>query len=335
MAEISKITLPSGTTYDLKDATARSDIADLQSAMTGGVHLIGETTTALTDQATTTTIKINDVNTTAKNGDLVYYNKKEFLFNGSKWIEMGDLTSLKALAYKDSASASYKPAGTISTPTFTGTEETSTVTISSNSSTGAVEYIPTGTITPAITSNGTVTFSGTATPHGTVAVTTKSTSNKTAAVTAATSGTVTYTPDGDVATTVTLNTATVNSITAVGTLPEFSATVTGETLTLGFSQGTLPTKGANTTVATSVKTATSTFSGTGVRLVTGNIPVPSAYNATFTGTEETIETSGTTDVSVGTGSFEGNPIYITVKHTPHGTVSKPTFTGTSATITVS
>ena len=32
MADISKITLPSGTSYDIKDATARSDIADIKSS---------------------------------------------------------------------------------------------------------------------------------------------------------------------------------------------------------------------------------------------------------------------------------------------------------------
>ena len=31
MADISKITLPSGTTYDIKDATARALIEELQS----------------------------------------------------------------------------------------------------------------------------------------------------------------------------------------------------------------------------------------------------------------------------------------------------------------
>ena len=67
-----------------------------------------------------------------------------------------------------------------------------------------------------------------------------------------------YTPAGSVA--VTLNTTTVNSITAVGSLPSLTMSVSDETLSFSWSAGTLPTKGSNTTVATSVKSQT--FSGT-------------------------------------------------------------------------
>ena len=70
-----------------------------------------------------------------------------------------------------------------------------------------------------------------------------------------------YTPTGGV----TINeaadsTTTVNSITAVGTLPSFSYDSTNEALT--FSAGTLPTKGANTTVVTASGARTATFAGT-------------------------------------------------------------------------
>ena len=46
---ISSITLPSGTTYDIKDAQARSDIATLQSLATGAMYYIGISSTAITD----------------------------------------------------------------------------------------------------------------------------------------------------------------------------------------------------------------------------------------------------------------------------------------------
>ena len=49
---ISKITLPSGTTYDLKDEQARSDIADIRSSITGAMHYIGISSTAITDDGT-------------------------------------------------------------------------------------------------------------------------------------------------------------------------------------------------------------------------------------------------------------------------------------------
>ena len=68
-----------------------------------------------------------------------------------------------------------------------------------------------------------------------------------------------YTPAGSVSVTDgTDTTTTVNSITAVGTLPVF--TVSGEVLT--FDAGTLPTKGDDTTVVTASGARTASFSGT-------------------------------------------------------------------------
>ena len=192
MADISKITLPSGQSYDLKDAQARSDIADIQRAISGGIHFRGETTTALTDGATTNPITINGSSYTAVSGDLVLYDEKEFLFDGTKWIEMGDLSLLGTLAYKDSASGSFTPAGSVSAPN----------------------------------------------------------------ISVATAG----------------GTTTVNSITAVGSLPAYTATVANETLTMTWNAGTLPTKGADTVV----KTTDAAYS---------------ASQPTFTGTADTVTVS--------------------------------------------
>lgn len=335
MADISKITLLNGTTYDLKDAQARDDIEDIKSAITGGVTFMGETTTALTDGATTNPITINSKSVTAIKGNLVVYNSKEFVFDGTKWIEMGDLSVLGALAYKDSASGSFTPSGSVSQPTFTGSETTSTgnftpaggVTLSTaaTTSTGAVSYI---------SAIGTKSFSGTAatikpkvTAAGTVAISTGT-------------GTANYTPEGSVAApTISVKTAgattTVNSITAVGTLPSLTTTVANEVLTIGFDQGTLPTKGANTTVKTgdaAYKASAPAFTGTGAEL-----------KATFTGTEvegsASYTPAGTVTVNSTTsylkGSFTGTQGSVSVKGTPSGTVSKPTFTGTAGTVTVS
>lgn len=283
MADISKITLPSGSVYNIKDEQARSDIAAIQSAISGGVTFMGETTTALADGATASSITINGSTITAVKGYLVVSSSKEFVYDGSKWIEMGDLSILGALAYQDTASADYTPAGTVSQPSFTGTSTTST-----------------GTFTP----SGSVSFTN---------------SNQTATVSAADSGDATFTPAGSVSTpTISVATAgsttTVNSITAVGTLPAFGATVSSENLTLSWDAGSLPTKGDNTTVKTgdaAYSASQPTFTGTAVRLVTGNISVPSS--ASFSGTEGNVSVTGT----------------------PSGTVSQPTFSGTQATITVS
>lgn len=258
MADISKITLPSGTTYDIKDATARSNIA----ALSGALTFLGTTTTALTDGATTSPITIGDSSVTPKAGNVVIYGNSEFVWSAaeSKWREFGSTGSLKALAFKDSASGSYTPAGSVSQPTFTGTKATI-----------PLSFTPAGTVT---ISKGT--------------------------------GTANYTPAGTVSAptvTVTPNTTSVKPFGSAGTLPSFTASVSGETLSLGFSAGTLPSAGTAVTVATGIKSATASapkFTGTGVDL-----------KAKFTGT-------------AGTASAE---------YTPAGTVSKPTFTGTAATIT--
>lgn len=104
MPEISKITLPGGGTYDLKDSTAREAIAALE----GASYFLGVTTTAITDQSTTNPITIDGQSVTAKNGNMVIYGNKEFIWSGTsangKWVEFGDLSTLGNLAYKDSIS---------------------------------------------------------------------------------------------------------------------------------------------------------------------------------------------------------------------------------------
>ena len=176
MADLSKITLPNGTTYNLKDTVARADISAIQTTISGitgavgGVSFLGETTTPISDLSTTNPVSINGENKTAVNGSLVVYQKKEFLFDGTQWIELGDLTALGALATKDSASGTFTPSGSVSAPSISVNQAGSTT--------------------------------------------------------------------------------TVNSITDVGSLPAFGATVSNEVLTLSWNAGSLPTKGANTTVKT-------------------------------------------------------------------------------------
>lgn len=174
--EISKITLPSGTTYQIKDEVARR-------AQSGAMHWLGITTTPITDGSTTTSIVIDGVTITVgadDAGGVVGYDDQEFIWSGTAWQEFGSTGSLGALAFEDSATGAYTPAGTIS---------------------------------------------GTA---------------------------------------VQLATTTINSITDVGSLPSLTMSVANETLTIAFSQGTLPTKGGDTTVATGTVTSITqpTFTGT-------------------------------------------------------------------------
>lgn len=57
------------------------------------LHYLGVTTTPLTDGASTNPITINDESVTAKEADWVVYNSKDFIFNGTVWQEVGDLSN--------------------------------------------------------------------------------------------------------------------------------------------------------------------------------------------------------------------------------------------------
>ena len=449
MPDISQIKLPSGTVYNIKDTVARQTAG-------GGLQFRGVTTTALTDLSTTTSYKIGTETLTAANGDLVIYDKKEFLFStaDNKWHELGDNTSFKALAYKDSASGSYTPAGTISQPTFTGTASTVTITATDNTN---GNYQPKGTVSTPTFTGSSMTSTGKFKPAGSVSVSTNATTNKTATV-SSTTGTATYTPAGTVAApTFTGTEATIESsatykpkgsitfetggsvnyakpknvttgmansaYTPTGTVgaPTISVATAGSTTTIknptsvtvaktvvtadagatapsnplayasvseetlilnqiGYTTGdsittsnvtvktgdasynasapsftgdakllevstsTITSLGFVGTQETIESTATYTpagtnsapaFTGTGARLVTGNIPVPSTYTATFTGTEGDVSVTGTPEGTVSQTTFTGTKAQISGTVTPAGTVSKPTFTGTAATITVS
>ena len=286
MADISKITLPNGNQYNLKDAWARTQIE----AITGGSAVVfkGASSTALTDGGNENPTVGGQAVSTKSVGDLYFYNQEEFIYGpDDKWHSLGSqLQTLGDLAYKSSATASYTPTGTVSQPTFSGASLSST---------------------------------GSYTPGGSITTTTAGTENKTAAVSVASSGSTTYQPGGTISTptiTVTPSTVTFKPITSVGSTPSWTGTVSNENLTISWDAGSTPTQGNEQTVVTGISSATATqptFSGAAVRLVTGNIAVPSSYTSTFTGTSTTVSVSGT----------------------PAGTVSQPTFSGTQATITVS
>ena len=132
MPYISKITLPSGTSYDLKDAQARSQIQ----ALTGGdaVIFIGVSTTELTDGGNETPTVGGESKTPAP-GQLFFYGTQQFIYGtDSKWHALGSLETLGDLAYKDTASVTYTPAGIVSKPIFTGSSSTVTITAADNTS---------------------------------------------------------------------------------------------------------------------------------------------------------------------------------------------------------
>lgn len=177
---ISQITLPSGTTYDIKDEVARAQTA-------GSIILRGTTTTALTDNATTNPIIINGNSFTASANDAVFYSHKEFVFDGTYWHEFGDMTGLGALASKDSATGNFTPSGTVnvnnasgSGTSYTpeGTVSTPTISVSSAGATASVTPFGTQGTLPSLTmtvtdENLSISFSQGTLPTAGTAVTVK------------------------------------------------------------------------------------------------------------------------------------------------------------------
>lgn len=260
------------TPYYLKDAEAREKLNALSSA----THFIGKTNDALTDGSTATSVTINGTSVTAAAGDIVYVEQGigepevEFIFNGTKWQELGSTSKLGDLAFKDEATATYTPAGTVSQPTFTGTQGnvsvngTATGNITSAVAAGNGNYTPTGTIdSPAINVTPTTATGKLVTDAGTAA---------------------SY------------------------TLPTLTTNVANETLTISFDQGTftpntVPTLEASPSALTAVSAALATnpvFTGQATNLTftgtafdsTGTFtPEGTVSQPTFAGTEATITVS--------------------------------------------
>ena len=332
MADISKITLPSGTTYNIKDEVAR------QMASAGVTFTIsttaantpkdvawddgGTTITGTLVASASTTGVFYLVKATTQSGKDTY---AEYVTvkngNAYSWEKIGttdiDLSDLGTLAYKDSVSTNVKPEGTVSQPTFTGNAMTSTG-----------DFVPDGTVSkPTFTgTEGNVSVTGT--PAGTISVGT---------------GSANYTPAGTVSTptiTVTPNTATKyvagsatggGSVTAGSaascTLPTLSTSVANETLTLSWTPGSFT---ANTPTAVTLPSFSSQTIVSGIKSATSSQP-------SFTGTGANLQFSGssmsssgkfTPAGSVSQPTFTGTSGSVSVSGTPTGTVSKPTFTGT-------
>lgn len=347
---ISKITLPSGTQYEIKDTYARSIIESI----VGGdaVVFIGVSTTAITDGgAEKPTIDGKQV--TPNSGQLFFYGTEEFIWGkDNKWHALGSLESLGTLAYKNTASGTITPTGTVSQPTFTGSEAAVTITSTDNTS---GNYQPKGTVSTPTFTGTSFNSTGKFTPSGDITLTN---TNKTATVSAAASGTTTYTPSGSVSTP-TITVATAGSTTTIknptsqtvaktvvaaapGTTAPANAityySVSNENLSLyqlGYTTGESITT-SNVAVKNgdaSYQASQPTFTGTGARLVTDNISVPSS--ATFSGTEGNITVSGTATGNVSKPTFTGTKVQLSGTTTAAGTVSKPTFTGDQKTVTVS
>lgn len=69
--------------------TLEGKIGNLSNIM----NFLGTTTTALSNGSTTAKITIDSKEVTADKGDVVVYGNKEFVFDGSKWAEIGDVSA--------------------------------------------------------------------------------------------------------------------------------------------------------------------------------------------------------------------------------------------------
>lgn len=81
---------------DEKIAGVNSTISTLQTSignLSNIMNFLGTTTTALKDGSTTSSITIGGSTVTAKAGDVVVNGNKEFVFDGSKWAEIGDVSA--------------------------------------------------------------------------------------------------------------------------------------------------------------------------------------------------------------------------------------------------
>lgn len=70
-------------------AATMTDVTNAVSGLSGAMHFVG---TSTTDPAGGT-VTISEEVYTGKSGDVVLYNQKEFVYNGTNWIELGDETS--------------------------------------------------------------------------------------------------------------------------------------------------------------------------------------------------------------------------------------------------
>jgi len=258
MANIKKIMLPgSEEAYDIVDAGARQLISELQEY----TEYLGVTTTAIEDGDNTNPIEIGGEEVTAKKGNIVNYGSKEFIWNGLIWQEFGDLSGLGDLAFADSASTSYTPAGTVSTPDIDITGVTAEL--------AAAPTIDITGVTAALDSAPTVTIGGQATASK---------------------------PD----ITVTPTKTTIDELDSVGSLPQVvmpTMSVENEVLTFtpgSYVAGSLPTKKQTTEVLTDASAALNSAPIVDLTNVTATASAPSISVAgTATANKPAVNISGT------------------------------------------
>lgn len=307
MADISKITLPSGNTYDIKDAVARQ-------AISGGVSFIiawsGASTPVVADIPAGVVVRYNNTDytgekTTASAEPGAFYlvkagsdlNKYDEYFvvdnSGTKsWEKMGsmdiDLSGLGALAYKDSVTLSKGSSATnvLGTGT-TVTTASSSVSFASHTTDKVLgsDATFTTTVTPA-TTNIKATASGTAVGADGTDTFVKSYPGTTSKLATTTVPNVTGNSDVSIPNVTSAGSASTWSFAmgtgndaetliisgANGSAPTLGTALSASKVTLGTAKtvatGSLSASGGGGTVMTGLGTATTASALTGVKVTT-------------------------------------------------------------------
>lgn len=376
MAEsyISKITLPSGTTYVLKDAWARNQIETITG--TAALTFKGVSSSPLVDGGTATptldgtVVPITDLG----RGDIYFYGNSEYIWGpnpnyvegGSTpenvWHELGNLSGLGGLAYKNSASTPYQPTGSVEI-NITTSAKTYAVSATTVSGTAPATYTPGGSVGAAsfTGTQATIAMSTSYTPAGSVNLTSTPKQLKISAVEAADGS---YQPQGTISALGLSSTAgtttAINNPTPKPVMMGLATTSPGETApsnaitywsvsseTLSLYQIGYNTSDSITTSSVTVKTGDTsysltgltngrpTFTGTSVNLNAESFNLPTG--ATFTGTSATI--SGSTKYTPAgtnsTASFQGTPVHLVTESITLPDTINGVFKGTTTTIEVS
>ena len=158
---VSKLNM-NGTTYTLKDAWARAEIAEIEQAIGGGVHFRGVSTTAIADKDNVKDLTVNSATYAAadqETGDIFIYNdgknNLEFIVVNGKYSELGSTGQLGALAFANTATGTttVNVSGAITFNTYTPdvgkgtlsvTYETGNLSVSSTATAASVtaDYSP-------------------------------------------------------------------------------------------------------------------------------------------------------------------------------------------------
>lgn len=304
---LSKLTFGSQT-YDLKDAEARLDIIDIKASITGAMHYLGASSTAIADGDATGPWTIDGTTYIAsgtpaegqvllKAGDVATYGELEFIWGGAspKWHEYGSTGSLKALAFKDSASGNV---------TCAGTNADSAVSFNGTTSETVLKAVDTAAVAPSFTEGsfnaGTLpSFTEGSFSQGTLPSFTEGAFSAGTLPSLGSATTGSFATEGIVATVseenelLTLSAATTSSaVTAQGTFDAGSLpSKAADTWSAGtlpskaadtFSAGTLPSKDADTFSAGSAATFTTESVITGLGTATAAAQVFSGATVSVT-----------------------------------------------------